>query len=142
MRAFGRWVEDAKPRLAIKGTVFACHRPGVTPRLGWDSLFEELDVIRSPADILIWWSSPTSRSIDPSSSARSGRPAPDPQHNAFWGAGPAHHRPARRDHAGSAQTWLEPAVPRLGMPRSTIIRAAGSSSPAPEAPSGEQPRIW
>lgn len=45
MRAFGRWVEDAKPRLAIKGTVFACHRPGVTPRLGWDSLFEELDVI-------------------------------------------------------------------------------------------------
>ena len=45
MRACGRWVEDAKPRLAIKGTVFACHRPGVTPRLGWDSLFEELDVI-------------------------------------------------------------------------------------------------
>lgn len=45
MRAFGRWVEDTKPRLAIKGTVFACHRPGVTPRLGWDSLFEELDVI-------------------------------------------------------------------------------------------------
>ncbi|MCP3398619.1 AMP-binding protein [Bradyrhizobium sp. CCGB20] len=45
MRAFGRWVENTKPRLAIKGTVFACHRPGVTPRLGWDSLFEELDVI-------------------------------------------------------------------------------------------------
>ncbi|MCP3369524.1 non-ribosomal peptide synthetase [Bradyrhizobium cajani] len=45
MRAFGRWVSDSKPRLPIKGTVFACHRPGVTPRLGWDFLFEELDVI-------------------------------------------------------------------------------------------------
>ncbi|MGY4625608.1 acyl-coenzyme A synthetase/AMP-(fatty) acid ligase/thioesterase domain-containing protein [Bradyrhizobium sp. USDA 4486] len=45
MRAFGRWVSDTKPRLPIKGTVFACHRPGVTPRLGWDALFEELDVI-------------------------------------------------------------------------------------------------
>lgn len=45
MRAFGRWVSDSKPRLPIKGTVFACHRRNVTPRLGWDSLFEELDVI-------------------------------------------------------------------------------------------------
>lgn len=45
MRAFARWLADTKPRLPIKGTVFACNRPGVTPRLGWDSLFEELDVI-------------------------------------------------------------------------------------------------
>ncbi|MGY8706684.1 non-ribosomal peptide synthetase [Bradyrhizobium sp. 18BD] len=45
MRAFGRWLSDRKTRLPIKGTVFACHRPGVTPRLGWDSLFEELEVI-------------------------------------------------------------------------------------------------
>lgn len=45
MRAFGRWLLDSKPRLPIKGTVFACHRRDVTPRLGWDSLFEELDVI-------------------------------------------------------------------------------------------------
>jgi acyl-CoA synthetase (AMP-forming)/AMP-acid ligase II/thioesterase domain-containing protein/acyl carrier protein len=45
MRAFGRWVADTKPRLPIKGTVFTCHRPGVTPHLGWDFLFEELDVI-------------------------------------------------------------------------------------------------
>ncbi|OAF10670.1 AMP-dependent synthetase [Bradyrhizobium centrolobii] len=45
MRAFGRWVADAKRRLPIKGTVFACNRPGVAARLGWDSLFEELDVI-------------------------------------------------------------------------------------------------
>ena len=45
MRAFGRWLSDTKPRLPIKGTVFACHRPGVTPRLGWDALFENLDVI-------------------------------------------------------------------------------------------------
>jgi thioesterase domain-containing protein len=45
MCAFGRWVADIKPRLPIKGTVFACHRPGVTPHLGWDFLFEQLDVI-------------------------------------------------------------------------------------------------
>jgi len=45
MRAFARWVRDSKPRLAVKATVFACHRPGVTPHLGWESLFEELDVI-------------------------------------------------------------------------------------------------
>lgn len=45
MRAFGRWLLDSKPRLPVKGTVFACHRRDVTPRLGWDSLFEELDVI-------------------------------------------------------------------------------------------------
>ncbi|MBR0695037.1 AMP-binding protein [Bradyrhizobium lablabi] len=45
MRAFGRWVGDTKHRLPIKGTVFACNRRGVPARLGWDSLFEELDVI-------------------------------------------------------------------------------------------------
>uniref|UniRef100_UPI0013D99E24 hypothetical protein n=1 Tax=Stenotrophomonas maltophilia TaxID=40324 RepID=UPI0013D99E24 len=39
MRAFGRWLAAPKPKLAVMGTLFRCHRPG-SPDLGWNALFD------------------------------------------------------------------------------------------------------
>lgn len=44
MRAFGRWLAAAKPKLAVTGTLFRCHREG-SPDLGWNALFNRVDVV-------------------------------------------------------------------------------------------------
>jgi thioesterase domain-containing protein len=45
MQAFNRWVAQAKPRLPITGTIFACNRHSCPPDLGWNSVFAQLEVI-------------------------------------------------------------------------------------------------
>ncbi|MFX5587143.1 hypothetical protein ABTE16_20590, partial [Acinetobacter baumannii] len=44
MRAFGGWIRTAKPKLAVTGTLFRCHRSG-PPDLGWNALFNAVDVV-------------------------------------------------------------------------------------------------
>lgn len=44
MRAFGRWLAAGKPKLAVTGTLFRCHREG-SPDLGWNALFDHVDVV-------------------------------------------------------------------------------------------------
>lgn len=45
MQEFNRWRTKPKNRLPIAGTLFLCNRRGVSPDLGWNSLFTHLDVV-------------------------------------------------------------------------------------------------
>ncbi|TGS10549.1 AMP-dependent synthetase [Mesorhizobium sp. M2E.F.Ca.ET.166.01.1.1] len=44
-QAFFRWLMEPKTALPIQGTLFRCARPGMSRAIGWDQVFDDLQVV-------------------------------------------------------------------------------------------------